>query len=135
MIGCGCLPLGLGRYEILRYSPLKLCRRNRNRALLDRCETKRQTLLATLVLFEAESVRNGNLLSAVRVGFRKLSEQLLGLPHFTFVPQVFLCDARIAHKIVKAECDAIRVEQLQKMPLELDCTLPRPMRLPILGRP
>lgn len=76
-----------------------------SRALLDRCETKRQTLLATLVLFEAESVRNGNLLSAVRIGFRKLSEQLLGLPHFTFVPQVFLCDARIAHRIVKAECD------------------------------
>lgn len=76
-----------------------------SRALLERCETKRQILLATLVLFEAESVRNGNLTSAVRFGFRKLSEQLLGLPHFTFVPQVFLCDARIAHKIVKAECD------------------------------
>ncbi len=45
------------------------------------------------------------LASAIRFGFRKLSEQLLGLPHFIFVPQVFLCDARIAHKIVKEECD------------------------------
>jgi 16S rRNA G966 N2-methylase RsmD len=75
------------------------------RSLLDKCETKKQTLLSTLLLFEAESTRNGDLLPAIRRGHQKLTEQLVGLPRLAVSPQIFLCDARLAAKVVPVECD------------------------------
>jgi len=75
------------------------------RTLLDKCETKKQTLLCTLLLFEVESARNGDLLPAIRRGHQKLQHQLLGLPRLTVSPQIFLCDARLAAKVVPVECD------------------------------
>lgn len=75
------------------------------RTLLDRCETKKQTLLSTLLLFEAESTRNGDLVPAIRRGHQKLQQQLIGLPRLRVSPQIFLCDARLAAKVVPVECD------------------------------
>lgn len=75
------------------------------RALLDRSETKKQTLLAALTLFQAESVRNGDLNAAVRKGYSKLREQLIGLPRVSVTPRVHLCDARMTSKVITEECD------------------------------
>ncbi len=75
------------------------------RTLLDKCETKRQTLLSTLLLFEAESTRNGDLVPAIRRGHQKLTDQVFGLPRLAMSPQIFLCDARLAAKVVPFECD------------------------------
>jgi 16S rRNA G966 N2-methylase RsmD len=75
------------------------------RTLLDRSETKRQTLLSTLLLFEAESTRNGDLLPAIRRGHRKLTDQLINLPRLAVSPKIFLCDARLTAKVVPVECD------------------------------
>ena len=75
------------------------------RTLLDKSETKKQTLLSTLLLFEAESNRCGGLLQVIRKAHRKLTEQLVGLPRLAISPQIFLCDARLAAKVVPVECD------------------------------
>ncbi|ADC62546.1 DNA methyltransferase [Allochromatium vinosum] len=75
------------------------------RTLLDKSETKKQTLLSTLLLFEAESTRCGDLLPVIRRSHQKLTEQLVGLPRLAVSPQIFLCDARLAAKVVPVECD------------------------------
>lgn len=77
------------------------------RALLDRSETKKHTLLAALTLFQAESVRNGDLNAAIRRGYAKLREQLIGLPRVSVAPRVHLCDARMTSQVIKEECDFI----------------------------
>ncbi len=75
------------------------------RALLDRSETKKQTLLATLILFQAESLRNGELDSAIRRSYNRLREQLIALPYVSVAPKIYLCDARMTHKVITEECD------------------------------
>ena len=75
--------------------------------LLDRCETELQTLLSVLVLFETESTRNGDLVSAIRRAFRRLVDHLLQLPHLDVAPEVFWCDARQADQVIDAPCDLL----------------------------
>ncbi len=76
-------------------------------SLLDKCDTEFQTLLSVLVLFETESTRKGNLVSAVRRAFRGLVDHLLQLPHLEVAPEVFWCDARKADQTIDAPCDLL----------------------------
>ena len=77
------------------------------RALFERCETKQQTLISTLILFEAESGRNGDLVPTIKKAFKKLSKQLVELPILSVAPKVYLCDARLAKSVIPAECDIL----------------------------
>ena len=75
--------------------------------LLDRCEGEMQTLLATLVLFETESTRKGALVASLHQAFNGIAAHLLQLPRLHTAPQVFCCDARMAHEVIDAPCDLL----------------------------
>jgi len=77
------------------------------RVLFDQCETKSETLLATVTLFETEGKRNGDLVPSVLSGFERIRSHLNRLPHIENAPKVYLCDARLAHTAIRAECDLI----------------------------
>lgn len=77
------------------------------RAVLDLCETKQQTLIAALTLFEADGLRNGDLIPAIQTSFDKILQRINQLPVVDFAPRVFLCDARLAHTVVKDQCDLL----------------------------
>nr|VFK39143.1 MAG: Putative RNA methylase family UPF0020 [Candidatus Kentron sp. TC]VFK54916.1 MAG: Putative RNA methylase family UPF0020 [Candidatus Kentron sp. TC] len=77
------------------------------RALFDSCQTKSETLLIALTLFEAEATRNGELLPTVRNAFERIRSRLYRLPHVECAPRVSLCDARLADTAIHAECDMI----------------------------
>lgn len=77
------------------------------RALFDLCNTKQETLLATLTLFEADDVRNGELVPAVLSSFARIQTRLNRLPYLDNAPKTFLCDARLAETAIKVECDLI----------------------------
>ena len=80
---------------------------NLGRALLERCDGELQTLIAVLVLFEAESRRKGSLVSALRQAFREIIDHLLNLPVLDTAPRVFCCDARNADRIIDTPCDLL----------------------------
>jgi 16S rRNA G966 N2-methylase RsmD len=77
------------------------------RSLFDLCNTKQETLLATLTLFEADGIRNGELVPAVDASFARIHARLNRLPYLDHAPSVHLCDARLAETSIKVECDLI----------------------------
>ena len=77
------------------------------RSLLDLCNTKQETLLATLTMFEADGIRNGELVAAVVGSFARIQTRLNQLPYLDHAPRAYLCDARLAETAIKDECDLI----------------------------
>lgn len=80
---------------------------NLGRYLFDLCQTKKETLLVTLMLFEAEGCRSGDLMPMATRSFQRIRSNLLHLPHLETAPSVWLCDARSCDSIVRTECDLI----------------------------
>jgi hypothetical protein len=77
------------------------------RELFSRTENKTQTLLALLILFEAEGCRVPNLNQAVFIAASRIRKHLLQLPHTDALVQTSLCDARLTHRYVSAEAALI----------------------------
>lgn len=77
------------------------------RELFSKTENKTQTLLALLILFEAEGCRAQSLNQAVFVATSRIRKHLLQQPHTKAPVQTSLCDARLTHRYVCAEASLI----------------------------
>jgi hypothetical protein len=77
------------------------------RELFSKTESKPQTLLALLILFEAEGCRVPDLNQAVFTATSRLKRHLLQLPHTTATVQASLCDARLTHRYVRGEATLV----------------------------
>lgn len=77
------------------------------RHLFDICQTKRETLLVALLLFEGEGCRSGDLMPNIRRVFARIRTNLMNLPYLKKSPAVWLCDARLCDSVLRAECDLI----------------------------
>ena len=88
--------------------------RSRARNLLDlaremfaKAEGKRQTLLALLVLLEAEGSRVAGLEGAVSAAAARVRGHLLQLPCTSAVVEVSLCDARLTHRHIQGDATLV----------------------------
>lgn len=77
------------------------------REVFSRTESKSETLLALLTLFEAEGCRLPNLGQAVFTALGRVKRHLLALPSSTATIEASLCDARLAHRYVRGEAELI----------------------------
>ncbi len=77
------------------------------REVFSRTESKSETLLALLALFEAEGCRLPNLNQAVFTALGRVKRHLLALTDSTATLEASLCDARLVHRYVRAEADLI----------------------------
>ena len=77
------------------------------KALLERCDGELHTLIAVLVLLEAESKPKGSLVSALRQSLREITDHLLDLPVLDIAPRAYWCDARNADRIIDTPCDLL----------------------------
>ena len=77
------------------------------REVFSRTESKSETLLALLALFEAEGCRLPNLNQAVFTALGRVKRHLLALTDSTAPLEASLCDARLVHRYVRAEAELI----------------------------
>ena len=77
------------------------------REVFSRAESKSETLLILLMLFEAEGCRLPNLNQAVFTSLGRLKRYLLALPYSTATVEASLCDARLVHRYVRGEAEII----------------------------
>ncbi|MBI4026526.1 MAG: hypothetical protein HY360_16185 [Verrucomicrobia bacterium] len=77
------------------------------REVFSRTESKSETLLALLTLFEAEGCRLPNLNQAVFTALGRVKRHLLALTDSTATLEASLCDARLVHRYVRAEAELI----------------------------
>jgi DNA methylase len=77
------------------------------REVFSRTESKSETLLALLTLFEAEGCRLLNLNQAIFTALGRVKRHLLALTDSTATLEASLCDARLVHRYVRAEAELI----------------------------
>ncbi len=77
------------------------------REVFSLAESKAETLLVLLTLFEAEGCRLSNLKQAVFTALGRVKRQLLALTHSTAAVEASLCDARLVHLYVRGEAELI----------------------------
>ncbi len=77
------------------------------REVFSRTESKSETLVALLTLFEAEGCRRPNLNQAVFTALGRVKQHLLALTESTAALETSLCDARLVHRYVRAEAELI----------------------------
>lgn len=77
------------------------------REILSKAESKTETLLALLTLFEAEGCSITNLNQAVFTALGRMKQHLLALTHSSAKVEASLCDARLLHRYVRAEAELI----------------------------
>lgn len=77
------------------------------REVFSRTESKSETLLALLTLFEAEGCCLPNLNQAIFTAFGRVKRHLLALTDSTATLEASLCDARLIHRYVRAEAELI----------------------------
>ena len=77
------------------------------REVFSRTESKSETLLALLTLFEAEGCRLPNLNQAIFTALGRVKRHLLALTDSTASLEASLCDARLVHRYVRAEAELI----------------------------
>ena len=77
------------------------------REVFSRTESKSETLLALLTLFEAEGCRLPNLNQAIFTALGRMKRHLLALTDSTATLETSLCDARLVHRYVRAEAELI----------------------------
>lgn len=77
------------------------------REVFSRTESKTETLLALLTLFEAEGCRLPNLNQAIFTALGRVKRHLLALVDSTATVEASLCDARLVHRYVRAEAELI----------------------------
>jgi hypothetical protein len=77
------------------------------REVFSRTESKSETLLALLTLFEAEGCRLPNLKQAIYTAFGRVKRHLFALTDSTATLEASLCDARLVHRYVRAEAELI----------------------------
>ena len=77
------------------------------REVFSRTESKAETLLALLTMFEAEGCRLSGLNQAVFTAVTRLKRHLLALTDSTATLEASLCDARLVHRYVRAEAELI----------------------------
>jgi hypothetical protein len=78
-----------------------------SREVFSRTESKSETLLALLTLFEAEGCRLPNLNQAIFTALGRVKRHLLALTDSTATLEASLCDARLVHRYVRAEAELI----------------------------
>jgi hypothetical protein len=77
------------------------------REVFSRTESKSETLLALLTLFETEGCRVPNLNQAIFTALGRVKRHLLALTNSTATLEASLCDARLVHRYVRAEAELI----------------------------
>jgi methylase of polypeptide subunit release factors len=77
------------------------------REVFSKTESKAETLLALLTLFETEGCRLPNLNQAVFTALGRMKRHLLALAHSTSTIEASLCDARLVHRYVRGEAELI----------------------------
>jgi hypothetical protein len=77
------------------------------REVFSRAESKIETLLALLILFEAEGCRLPDLNQAIFTALGRVKRHLLDLTHTTTRVEASLCDARLVHRHVRDEAELI----------------------------
>ncbi len=77
------------------------------REVFSRTESKSETLLALLTLFETEGCRLPNLNQAIFTALGRVKRHLLALTNSTATLEASLCDARLVHRYVRAEAELI----------------------------
>ncbi|MBI4566925.1 MAG: hypothetical protein HY719_00855 [Planctomycetes bacterium] len=77
------------------------------RKVFSRTQSRSETLLALLTLFEAEGCRLPNLNQAVFTALGRVTRNLLALADSTASLEASLCDARLVHRYVRAEAEVI----------------------------
>ncbi len=77
------------------------------RKIFSRTESKSETLLSLLTLFEAEGCRLPNLNQAIFTAHGRVKRHLLALTDSTETLEASLCDARLVHRYVRAEAELI----------------------------
>ena len=77
------------------------------REVFSKTESKAETLLALLTLFEAEGCRLPNLNQAVFTAMGRIRRHLLALVESAATVEASLCDARLVHRYVRGEADLI----------------------------
>jgi len=77
------------------------------REVFSRTESKTETLLALLTLFETEGCRLPNLNQAVFIALGRMRRHLLALAHSTSTVEASWCDARLVHRYVRGEAELI----------------------------
>jgi len=70
-------------------------------------ESKSETLLALLTLFEAEGCHLPNLNQAVFTALERMKRHLFALTYSTSSVEASLCDARLVHRYVRGEAELI----------------------------
>lgn len=80
---------------------------NLGREVFARAESKTETLLALLTMFEAEGCRLAKLNQAIFTAFGRVKRHLFALTHSTATVKTSLCDARLVHCYVRAEAELI----------------------------
>ncbi len=78
-----------------------------SREVFSKAESKAETLVALLTLFEAEGCRVPNLNQAVFTALGRLKRHLLALTQSTASLEASLCDARLVHRYVRGEAELI----------------------------
>ncbi len=77
------------------------------REVFSKAESKAETLVALLTLFEAEGCRVPNLNQAVFTALGRLKRHLLALAQSSAGLEASLCDARLVHRYVRGEAELI----------------------------
>ena len=77
------------------------------REVFSRTESKSETLLALLTLFEAEGCRMPDLNQAVFTALGRVKRHLLALTSSTAAIEASLCDARLVHRYLRGEAELI----------------------------
>src|SRR6266567_2242651 len=77
------------------------------REIFSKTESKAETLMALLTLFEAEGCRLPSLYQATFTALGRIKRHLFALPHSTANVQASLCDARLVHRYVRGEAELI----------------------------
>jgi hypothetical protein len=77
------------------------------REVFSRAESKSETLLALLTMFEAEGCRLPNLNQAIFTALGRVKRHLIALTDSTATLEASLCDARLVHRYVQAEAELI----------------------------
>jgi len=77
------------------------------RELFFQSESKTETLISLLTLFEAESSKGSNLVSSLISAFSRVTEKLMNLPYCEKKISAILCDARLIHNYIKQDANLI----------------------------
>jgi DNA methylase len=77
------------------------------RQVFAKAESRHQTLILLLILFEAEGCRFPGLTQAVFTAAARIKRHLLQLPYTTTSVEASLCDARLTHRYVRGEATLV----------------------------